>query len=81
MLLPTVVGKLLGVAAHLYSTNFPRHPVILSENDWGVQSPPQHSFRIPLPCSKGDWIPTKKKSLFKQGGDCTMEPLGGFEDF
>ena len=30
MLLPTVVGKHLGEAAHLYSTNFPdpRHPVI-----------------------------------------------------
>ena len=73
MLLPTVVGKHLGEGCKLtptffpelrptYSTNFPdpRHPVILSENDWGVQSPPQHSFRIPLPCSGGDWIPTKK---------------------
>ena len=23
---------------------FPRHPVIFSDDDWGVQSPPQHSI-------------------------------------
>ena len=46
----------------------PRHPVILSENDWGVQSRPQHSIGVPLPCSGVEWIPRgieflKTKSL------------------
>ena len=34
----------------------PRHPVIFSDDDWGVQSPPQHSLEVPLPFSGGDWI-------------------------
>ena len=33
---------------------FPRHPLILSEIDWGVQSPPQQSVDVPLPLSKDD---------------------------
>ena len=40
-----------------YRFTIPRHPVILSEIDWGVQSPPQHSILVPLPFSEGDWIP------------------------
>ena len=35
----------------------PRHPVIFSADDWGVQSPPQHSIWVPLAFSEGDWIP------------------------
>jgi len=34
-----------------------RHPVIFSDNDWGVQSPSQHSIVVPLPFSAGDLIP------------------------
>ena len=37
--------------------SYPRHPVIFSADDWGVQSPPQHSIWVPLPFSEGDWIP------------------------
>ena len=28
-----------------------------TENDWGVQSPPQHGILVTLPFSEGDWIP------------------------
>ena len=35
----------------------PRGPITLSEDDWGVQSPPQQSISVPLPFSAGDWIP------------------------
>ena len=34
-----------------------RHPVILSDNDWDVESPPQQSIEVPLLFSGGDWIP------------------------
>ena len=37
--------------------DIPRRPVILSENDWCVESPPQHSILVPLPFSECDWIP------------------------
>ena len=40
-----------------HQTLFSRNPVILSENDWGVQSHPQHSIWVTLPFSEGDWIP------------------------
>ena len=36
---------------------YPRHPVIFLADDWGVQSPPEHSIYVPLPFSEGDWIP------------------------
>ena len=45
----------LGYPTCIYS--YPRHPVIFSADDWGVQSPPQHSIWVPLPFSEGDWIP------------------------
>ena len=32
-------------------------------DDWGVQSPPQHSIRVPLPFSGGDWIPWVVKKV------------------
>ena len=35
----------------------PRDPITLSEDDWDVQSPSQHSIWIPLPFSEGYWIP------------------------
>ena len=35
----------------------PRHPVIFSGNDWGVQSHSQHNIQVPLPFSGGYWIP------------------------
>ena len=34
-----------------------RHPVIFSDDDWGVKSPPQHNIYVPLPFSEGDWMP------------------------
>ena len=34
----------------------PRHPVIFSADDWGVQSLSQNSIEVPLPFSEGDWI-------------------------
>ena len=37
--------------------DIPRHPVIWSEKDWCVESPPQHSILVPLPFSECDWIP------------------------
>ena len=36
---------------------FPMDPITLSEDDWGVQSPPQQGIKVPLPFSEGDWIP------------------------
>ena len=38
---------------------FLRHPIIFSDNDWDVQSPPKRIiiFLVPLPFSRGDWIP------------------------
>ena len=33
---------------------FPRDPITLSEDDWGVQSPPQQGIKVPLPFSEGD---------------------------
>ena len=50
-------GLLLGHPSP-FVTFVPRHPVIFSADDWGVQSPPQHSIWVPLPFSEGDWIPT-----------------------
>ena len=37
--------------------NFPRDLITLSEDDWGVQSPPQQCILVLLPFSEGDWIP------------------------
>ena len=34
----------------------PRHPIILSEYDRGVQLRLQHSISDPVPSSEGDWI-------------------------
>ena len=42
---------------YIYIFKYPRHPVIFSADDWGVQSPPQHNIQFPLPFSEGDWIP------------------------
>ena len=36
---------------------YPRDPITLSEDDWGVQSPPEPSIWVPLRFSEGDWIP------------------------
>ncbi len=35
--------------------HFPRHPVIFSNDDWGVQSPPQHSIQVPWIHSQVRW--------------------------
>ncbi len=43
--------------------NNPRHPVIFSADDWGVQSPLQHGILVPLPFEKGDWIPRVRTGL------------------
>ena len=45
------------VGQNLSESPIPRDPITLSEDDWGVQSPPQQSIRVPLPFSEGDWIP------------------------
>ena len=42
----------------------PRHPVIFLADDWGVQSPSQHSILAPLPFSEGDWIPRDVWSIY-----------------
>ena len=44
---------------------YPRHPVIFSDDDWDVQSPPQHSMQVPLPFSEGDWIPRGIQHFFR----------------
>ena len=43
-------------------TTNPRGPITLSEDDWGVQSPPQESIWVPLPFLEGDWIPRETNS-------------------
>ena len=40
----------------------PRHPVILSANDWDVEST-QQSIEVPLLFSGGDWIPRDQQIL------------------
>ena len=55
-----------------FSLSIPRHPVIFSNDDWGVQSPPQHSIYVPLPFSGGDWIP-KVRQLCPSFG--TVSPV------
>ena len=86
-----------GNHSHIYTLEilqfllYPRHPVIFSDDDWGVQSPPQHSiyrFQVPLPFSGGDWIPREILHVLPQGslnypswGDQTMQMYGHFEGF
>ena len=36
---------------------YPRDPISLSVDDWGVQSPSQQNIEVPLPFLEGDWIP------------------------
>ena len=48
---------ILQVGYFLPALWIPRHPITLSEDDWGLQSPPQHGIRVPLSFSGGDWIP------------------------
>ena len=54
---------------------FPRNPVIFSDDDWCVQSPPKRflylgSITVPLPFSEGDLIPRDYKSLI-----CSIWPF------
>ena len=37
-------------------SNNPRDPITFSDDDWGVQSPPQLGIWVALPFSEGDWI-------------------------
>ncbi len=38
----------------------PWHPVIFSDHDWDVQTPPPHSIWVPIPFSGRDWIPRER---------------------
>ena len=56
------VPKTEGASRHQNDeSTHPRHPVIFSAKDWGVQSPPQHRIEVPLPFSEGDWIPMDRE--------------------
>ena len=41
----------LEVGPNAGDDTIPRNPVIFSDDDWGVQSPPHHSICVPLPFS------------------------------
>ena len=51
------IGLVLGRVDVSISITNPRHPVIFSADDWGVQSPSQQCLLVPLPFSEGDRIP------------------------
>ena len=57
-------GRGLKKTNRLYSYMNPRHPVILSDNDWGVQSPPKCIvFNYRLHCHS-------QKVIGSLGGNC-----------
>ena len=53
-----VQDKIRGKLSPFFHWPIPRDPITLSEDDWGVQSPPQQSMSVSLPFSEGDWILT-----------------------
>ena len=56
---------------------FPRDPTALSNDDWGVLSPPQQVIYVPLPFSEGDWIPRGFSSFFQPTGFEIFRPSRG----
>ena len=50
----------------------PRDPITLSDDDYGVESPPQKGIWISIPFSEGDWIP---RDVQFAGSECISSML------
>ena len=79
---PMETGQSWCLMCLIFGCDFcPRDPITLSEDDWDVQSPSQHSIWIPLPFSGGYWIPRVGDVCLKRLWKVSTRAMMDFTDF